>query len=61
MIQFEITISFTIKLLFLHRMCAVINHCYSYEWILNNDDNDIFGETWCAVDGLGMCYCCDCE
>merc|ERR1711997_265972 len=41
-------------------MCAVINHCYSYEWILNNDDNDIFGETWCAVDGLGMCYCCDC-
>ena len=43
------------------RMCAVINHCHSYEWILNNDDNDIFGETWCAVEGLGMCYCCDCE
>jgi len=42
-------------------MCAVINHCYSYEWILNNDDNDIFGETWCAVEGIGMCYCCDCE
>ena len=43
------------------RMCAVINHCHSYEWILNNDDNDIFGETWCAVEGYGMCYCCDCE
>merc|ERR1712215_560125 len=41
-------------------MCAVINHCGSYEWVLNNDDNDIFGETWCAVDGYGMCYCCDC-
>merc|ERR1712141_28771 len=42
-------------------MCAVIMHCHSYEWIMNNDDNDIFGETWCAVDGTGMCYCCDCE
>merc|ERR1712055_250755 len=44
-----------------HDMCAVIMHCHSYEWVLNNDDNDIFGETWCAVDGYGMCYCCDCE
>merc|ERR1711915_754965 len=41
-------------------MCEVINQCYSYEWVLNNDDNDIFGETWCAVTGYGMCYCCDC-
>merc|ERR1711982_76154 len=41
-------------------MCHVINECRSYEWILNNDDNDIFGETWCAVEGYGMCYCCDC-
>merc|ERR1719495_833310 len=41
-------------------MCHVMMECSSYEWILNNDDNDIFGETWCAVDGLGMCYCCDC-
>merc|ERR1719348_386759 len=42
-------------------MCEVINQCHSYEWILNNDDNDIFGETWCAVSGYGMCYCCDCD
>ena len=41
-------------------MCSSIMHCRTYEWILNNDDNDIFGETWCAVDGYGMCYCCDC-
>merc|ERR1712203_1245921 len=41
-------------------MCHVIMQCSSYEWIMNNDDNDIFGETWCGVDGYGMCYCCGC-
>eukprot|EP00088_Acartia_fossae_P012850 TRINITY_DN16649_c0_g1_i1.p1 TRINITY_DN16649_c0_g1~~TRINITY_DN16649_c0_g1_i1.p1 ORF type:complete len:116 (+),score=17.68 TRINITY_DN16649_c0_g1_i1:58-405(+) len=42
------------------QMCAMVMHCRAYEWILNNDDNDIFGETWCAVEGYGMCYCCEC-
>ena len=42
-------------------MCAVIMHCHSYEWINNNYAGDVFGETWCAVEGYGMCYCCDCE
>merc|ERR1711884_490326 len=42
------------------QMCSAVMHCRSMEWILNNDDNDIFGETWCGVDGYGMCYCCDC-
>merc|ERR1711971_767722 len=41
-------------------LCSTMG-CWSFEWILNNDDNDIFGETWCAVDGYGMCYCCDCD
>merc|ERR1712179_503272 len=41
-------------------MCTVIMQCHSHEWIHNNDDNDIFGETWCAVSEYGMCYCCDC-
>ena len=45
-------------------MCTLFSLCgtmgYHYHvWILNNDDNDIFGETWCASDGLGMCYCCE--
>ena len=40
-------------------LCGTMG-CRSFEWILNNDDNDIFGETWCAVDGYGMCYCCEC-
>ena len=41
-------------------MCHVIMQCSSYEWVMNNDDNDSFGETWCGVDGYGMCYCCGC-
>merc|ERR1712127_33101 len=39
-------------------MCGAIMHCHSYEWVHTNDDNDIFGETWCAVSDSGMCYCC---
>merc|ERR1712029_537316 len=39
-------------------LCGTMGYHY-HEWILNNDDNDIFGETWCAVDGYGMCYCCE--
>ena len=42
-----------------YSLCSTMA-CRSFEWIMNNDDNDIFGETWCAVDGYGMCYCCDC-
>merc|ERR1711973_497612 len=40
--------------------CIIGMQCRAYEWVPNNDDNDIFGETWCGVDGLGMCYCCKC-
>ena len=39
-------------------LCGTMGYHY-HVWILNNDDNDIFGETWCASDGLGMCYCCE--
>ena len=39
-------------------LCGTMGYHY-HEWILNNDDNDIFGETWCSVDGYGMCYCCE--
>merc|ERR1712117_601147 len=39
--------------------CDGIN-CMGYEWIVNHDQEDVMGETWCPMEGTGMCYCCQC-
>merc|ERR1711887_302034 len=42
-------------------MCGAIMHCHEFECVSNHDDNDIFGETWCATNDSCMCYCCACD